>query len=74
MANKNFLGYMYFCSVCEIQYEMKDDLLSEICLEHENGEELNMLIVSCPHCESVAIPEGMNAISWLMPNQEDKKD
>jgi len=71
MANKNFIGKEYFCSVCKTQYTMTDDMLDEVELTHKCGEHLNVITAQCPHCESMSIPEGMNQITWLMPGEED---
>lgn len=69
--NKNYIGCDYYCPVCKLTYEMTDDMLDEVGLKHDCGEELEIVTAQCPHCESMSIPEGMNQIAWIMPiNQE----
>ena len=65
MANKNHVGKEYFCAVCRVFFESKDEQLDEVELKHKCGEELVIITIQCPHCESMSIPEGMNQIAWL---------
>ena len=69
MANKNYIGKEYYCPVCKLSYIIADDMLDEVELKHESGEELSLITACCPHCESMSIPEGMNQIAWLMPEE-----
>lgn len=65
MANKNYIGHEYFCSVCKTFFIATDELLDEVELTHENGEELSVTTLECFCCGSMSIPEGMNQIAWL---------
>lgn len=65
MANKNYIGHEYFCSVCKSFFISTDEMLDYVYLKHENGEELEIVTVECFSCKSMSIPEGMNQIAWL---------
>lgn len=65
MANKNYIGHEYFCSVCKSFFIATDELISEVELVHENGEQLSVITIECFSCRSMSIPEGMNQITWL---------
>ena len=65
MANKNHVGEEYFCAVCRSFFISKGEQLDEVELKHKCGEELVIVTIQCPYCESMSIPEGMNQIAWL---------
>ena len=65
MANKNYIGHEYFCSVCKTFIIAKESNLDYIHLKHDSGEELEVVTLECDFCKSMSIPEGMNQIAWL---------
>jgi len=65
MANKNYIGHEYFCTVCKSFSTATEELLDNVYIKHDNGEELEVITLECFSCGSMSIPEGMNQIAWL---------
>ena len=73
MAKSTHLNKEYFCQVCKSFFIATEDLLDDVHLSHECGEELWVTTLQCFNCESMLIPEGMNQIAWLREDMEDEE-
>ena len=66
----SYIGYDYLCMSCNCSYVLSYENLVEVEIQHTTGEQLTITINECPHCGSMAIPEGLNQISWRVGTDE----
>ena len=63
------MSEIYVCPHCRLGFDMEADLISKLDIESPSGEPLLVSILTCPNCESLSIPEGLNEISWIVPSE-----
>ena len=56
---------MNLCNLCGCWSKVDSEDISWFTMKHPEGEELQVALYSCSHCEQLSLPEQHNVISYM---------